>query len=120
MDNSETLATLGIQDTEWRQIKHNNTTHLRELKKMGNTDPTTNFTMTISCDDETIPPVSITSHINSKQQQKTTTYDIENSAPGLGQEQKCGRDKPLTVIGSNVHTPSDNSISNDNTDMNKQ
>jgi hypothetical protein len=72
-------------------------------------------------DDQTIPPVSITSHINSlKTTTKNTTYDIENSAPGLGQEQKCGRDKPLTVIGSNVHTPSDNSISNDNTDMNKQ
>ena len=37
MDNPETLATLGTQDTEQRQTKHNTT---QETKKMGNTDPT--------------------------------------------------------------------------------
>jgi hypothetical protein len=28
-------------------------------------------------------------------QKKTTTYDIGNPSPGLGQEQKCGRVKPV-------------------------
>ena len=40
MDNRETLATLGKQETGQRQNKTKNTTQDRKLKNMSNTDPT--------------------------------------------------------------------------------
>ena len=46
-----------------------------------------------------ISPIStkltITSHLNSLNTKKTTTYNIENSSPGLGQAQHCGRVKSV-------------------------
>jgi len=49
----------------------------------------------------TIPPITtkqtITSHLNWTHwtQEKTTTYDVVNPVPGLGQAQKCGGVKPV-------------------------
>jgi hypothetical protein len=46
-----------------------------------------------------ISPIStkltINSHLNSLNTKNTTTYDIENLSPGLGQAQNCGRVKPV-------------------------
>ena len=38
---------------------------------------------------------TITSHLNSLNINKTTTYVVGNPGPGLGQAQKCGRIKPM-------------------------
>jgi hypothetical protein len=46
----------------------------------------------------TIPTIStkrtITSHLNSLNRKNTTSYDIGNPGPGLGQAQICGVVKP--------------------------
>jgi len=44
MDNPETLATLGTQDTGRRQAKHKST--IQKIKKMSNTGPTKNLVLT--------------------------------------------------------------------------
>jgi hypothetical protein len=50
----------------------------------------------------TIPLIStkrtITGHLNLLNTKKTTTYDVGNPGPGLGQAQKCGRVKPVNEI----------------------
>ena len=50
-----------------------------------------------------IPPISTkrtaTSHLNwTKHKEKTTTYDVGNPDPALGQVQKCGGGKPVNGI----------------------
>jgi len=49
-----------------------------------------------------IPPIStkrkITSHLHSLNTKKTTTYDVGNPGPGLGQAHKCGSVKLVNVI----------------------
>jgi hypothetical protein len=46
-----------------------------------------------------IPPISIKGTITSPQliehKKNTTTYNIENLGPGLGQAHTCGRVKPM-------------------------
>jgi len=50
-----------------------------------------------------------TSHLNSLNTQKTTTYDVGNPGPGLGQAQKCGGITSFNGIPTHA-----------NTDINKQ
>jgi hypothetical protein len=47
---------------------------------------------------------------------KTTTYDVGNPGPCLGQTQKCGGVKPV----NGLPTPADNWISNCNTYIKKK
>jgi len=42
-----------------------------------------------------INKAKITSHMNSLNTKKTTTYDVRNLGPGLVQAQKCGVAKPV-------------------------
>ena len=59
---------------------------------------------------------TITSHINSLNTKKTTTYDVGNPGSGLEQIQKYGWVKP---VKQDPNIPSfDNWISNGNTDIN--
>ena len=59
---------------------------------------------------------TITSHINSLNTNKTTTYDVGNPGPGLWQVQTYGRVKP---VKQDPNIPSfGNWISNGNTDIN--
>jgi hypothetical protein len=48
------------------------------------------------------PPISTkqtnTCHLNSLNTKNTTPYDVLNSGPDLGQEQKCDRVKPFNGI----------------------
>jgi len=55
------------------------------------------------------------SHLKPLNIKRSTTYDVGNSCPGLGQAHICGRVKP--VKGSQS-SPPDNLIFNDNTDTN--
>ena len=56
----------------------------------------------LNSDGQQIPTIStrqtITSYLNSLNIKKTTTYDIRNPSPGLGQAQKCGGVKLVNEI----------------------
>jgi hypothetical protein len=45
----------------------------------------------------------LSSQLNSMNTKKTTTYDVGNPGPGLGQAQKCGRVKPVNWIPAPAH-----------------
>ena len=44
------------------------------------------------------PNLPITSHLNFLNRKETTTYDVGNLGPGLGQAHKCGGVKPANRI----------------------
>ena len=68
----------------------------------------------------TIPLIStkwiITSHLN-HWIKKTTTYNMGNPGPDLGQAQKCGWVTLVHELMGSQPSPSDNWISNNNTDI---
>ena len=41
---------------------------------------------------------TITSHLNSMNTEKNTTYDVGNQGPGLGQAHTCGGDKSAIAV----------------------